>query len=75
MVVFSGIDPTDIVQGKLANCYFLSAVAGLAENAERIKDNFKVRKVNAAGCYCIEMKVDGESIDVVVDDWFPFYID
>lgn len=31
-LVFDGIDPTDIVQGKLADCYFLAALAGLAED-------------------------------------------
>jgi hypothetical protein len=83
-MVFDGIDPTDIVQGKIANCYFLAAVSGLAEDPPeiahkkiglRILDNFKTKNVNEAGCYCINMTVDGESIDVVVDDWFPFYID
>ena len=101
MTVFDGIDPTDIVQGKIANCYFLAAVAGLAEDppdlkAEeektnqhisdgmsenqinrglRLRDNFKTKEVNDAGCYCIVMTVDGEDLEVVVDDWFPFYID
>ena len=77
-----GIDPTDIVQGKLANCYFLAALAGLAEDpphkahlkiGERIVDNILVREYNTAGCYAIQMTVDGEPLKVVVDDWFPFY--
>lgn len=48
MEVFDGIDPTDIVQGKIADCYFLAALAGLAEdldggkNGLRIRDNFLV---------------------------------
>jgi hypothetical protein len=49
--VFDGIDPTDIIQGKVADCYFLAALAGLAEdaperahlkNGDRIRDNFLV---------------------------------
>jgi hypothetical protein len=32
--------PADILQGKLGNCYFLSAVAGLAEKSYRIKKIF-----------------------------------
>lgn len=80
--VMDGIDPTDIVQGKLANCYFLAALAGLAEDpphkahlkiGERIIDNILVTKFNKAGCYAIQMTVDGEPLTVVVDDWFPFY--
>lgn len=83
-LVFDGIDPTDIVQGKHANCYFLAALAGLAEDAphkahlqlgERIRDNYLVTETNTAGCYAIEMAVDGEPLVVVVDDWFPFYLD
>lgn len=83
-LVFDGIDPTDIVQGKIADCYFLAALAGLAEDApekahlqlgERIRDNILVQKANTAGCYAIRMTVDGEDLTVVVDDWFPFYID
>ena len=40
-----------------------------------IRDNFLTRDVNAAGVYCVKMTVDGEPLEVVVDDWFPFYRD
>jgi len=82
--VFDGIDPTDICQGKIANCYFLASIAGLAEDPPeiahkkiglRILDNIKVKDFNKVGCYCIEMTVDGEPLEIVIDDWFPFYID
>ena len=83
-MVYDGIDPTDIVQGKIANCYFLAAVAGLAEDPPeiahkkiglRILDNILVKEANKAGCYAIAMTVDGEKIEVTIDDWFPFYRD
>ena len=83
-VVFDGISPTDIIQGKCANCYFLAAIAGLAEDppdiahlklGTRICDNFIVKDANKAGCYAMTFFVDGEDVTVVVDDWFPFYLD
>lgn len=86
--LFDGIDPNDINQGKIANCYFLAALAGLAEDPKfmqdesqtdnlglRIRDNFITKCKNEAGIYCIEFVVDGEPIEVVIDEWFPFYID
>jgi hypothetical protein len=80
--VFDGIDPTDIQQGKIADCYFLAAVAGLAadepgkeELGERIRDNFLTKEVNEAGIYAIQMNVNGEPLVVCVDEWFPFYVD
>jgi hypothetical protein len=40
--VFIGdtIDPGDILQGRIGDCYFLSAIAGLAENEGRISKIF-----------------------------------
>lgn len=59
-------------------------MAGLAEDKPedvdqqwglRIRDNFRMKVANPAGCYCVRLVVDGEPLEVVVDDWFPFYID
>jgi hypothetical protein len=59
-------------------------LAGLAEDpptkahfkiGTRILDNILVKEYNEAGCYAIRMTVDGEPLDIVIDDWFPFYMD
>ncbi len=35
-----GIEPNDILQGKLGDCYFLCALSSMAENEDRIKRLF-----------------------------------
>jgi len=42
---------------------------------ERVRDNFLITQFNEFGIYCVEFYVDGEPTEVVVDDWFPFYVD
>ena len=47
------IEPNDIRQGCLGNCYFLSALSALAEFPEMIKKIFVTQKINTAGCYVV----------------------
>jgi hypothetical protein len=68
------------MQGRSSNCYFLAALAGLAEDVpekrgtgERIRDNFLTKEVNSAGIFAVQFYINGESLIVCVDDWFPFY--
>ena len=49
----------------------MSCLAALAENPERIKKLFKTKEVNAAGCYILNLCVNGTWQDVAVDDFFP----
>lgn len=65
------IDPNDIKQGALNNCYFLSVLAALSEYPERVKSLFLTDKINQHGIYGIKLCKDGEWIEVVIDDYFP----
>ena len=66
------IGPEDILQGDCGNCYFLSSIASLAEFPDRIRQIFRVKAINNAGCYAVELFINGEPKVVVVDDRFPF---
>lgn len=63
--------PADILQGKLGNCYFLSAVAGLAEKPYRIKKIFPSYEINKNGIYMARILHKGIFQEVVVDDYVP----
>lgn len=71
--VFIGgtIDPSDILQGRIGDCYFLSAIAGLAEWSERIKYIFPNLDINKNGIYMARVLHQGVLKEVVVDDYFP----
>lgn len=70
--IYDEISPTDIVQGQLGDCYFLSAVSSLAEKPERVKNIFLTKEVNDAGCYALKLYINGEPTIVVIDDYFPW---
>lgn len=72
-IFYEGIDPSDVTQGLLSDCWFLSAVSALAEKPERIKKLFQNDHLepNEAGIYGVRVCKNGHWIDIVVDDWIP----
>lgn len=75
-VIFdSKIEPADIQQGALGDCYFLSALSVMAEKPERIRKLFLSDQINEAGVYGVRMTKNGVTQDVVVDDFVPVYKD
>lgn len=66
-----GIEPGDVRQGKLSDCYFLSALSALAEVPGRIESLFNTKTVNQAGIYSINFNVNGYRQEVIVDDFIP----
>ena len=70
--VFSdSIEPNDILQGFLGDCFFLSAIAAIAEFQHRIKKLFLTRDQQPSGAYCVAICVTGNWEEVILDDLFP----
>ncbi len=81
--LFSGkIEPTDILQGHLGDCYFLSTVASIAEHPERIARIFNIDFPNKSkeevldlcrrfGCYGVRIYDMGIPTEVILDDFLP----
>lgn len=61
----------EIKQGALNNCSFLSVVAALSENKQRIHSMFITNKINPYGLYGVYLCKDGELKEVIIDDYFP----
>ena len=68
-----GIDPNDINQGALGNCWFLASIASVAENSALIKRLFITQEYNEKGLYQLRICKNGEWVKVTVDDYIPCY--
>lgn len=70
-VFANSIEPNDIRQGGLGNCYFLSVLACTAERGYRIRRIFASNQVSAEGIYAVKLTKNGERNVVHIDDHFP----
>lgn len=76
--LFDGISPSDIDQGQLGDCYFLCAVAALAEHEAQIEGIFKnhhwfyVRsKEHKLGGWRVNLNLHGWWHTVIIDSYLP----
>jgi hypothetical protein len=73
-VVFDkSIEPGDILQGQLGDCWLLCAIACLAEMPSLIERLFLVKEYNEEGIYRVRVCKNGEWCEVIVDDYFPCF--
>lgn len=68
-----GIEPSDIAQGALGDCWLLSALAALAEQPETIQNCFLTDSFNPRGKYKFRLwdEVSKRFVVVHVDDYIP----
>jgi hypothetical protein len=65
-----GIEPDDMQQGELGDCWFCQAVAAIAQqNPQRLEDLFLQKKYCQYGVYCLKLFVDNNWYFVVIDDY------
>ncbi|CAG9531009.1 unnamed protein product [Cercopithifilaria johnstoni] len=69
--VFLDPKPSDIEQGCLGNCWFLSALAVIAERPDILDQIFLTKVYNPWGVYQIRLCVDGHWQVVLIDDFLP----
>ena len=65
------IDPNDIKQGQLGDCWFLSALSSLAERPAMVRRLFITQEYNPEGIYKIKLCKNGEWVIVTIDDYIP----
>ena len=71
VAVFNDIDPGDILQGALADSYFLAAVSALAERPERITRLFITSEIQDNGYYRLSLFNLGIWTEFYIDDYLP----
>ena len=64
----AGIEPADIRQGRIGDCYFLGAVATTAMHPRLIKNLFVPSAYNEYGIYQIRLFYNGKWQEIIVDD-------
>ena len=70
--MFKGeIEPADIKQGGLGDCYFLSSLAALAEHPDRIRRLFLRHERNEEGIYAVRHCKNGMRQMCMVDNYIP----
>eukprot|EP00756_Hemistasia_phaeocysticola_P008073 Hpha_TRINITY_DN14485_c3_g1::TRINITY_DN14485_c3_g1_i1::g.157968::m.157968/K08582/CAPN15; calpain-15 len=72
MCLFQGeIEPGDIQQGGLGNCWLMSSFACLAEYPGALQNMFDQRETSQRGKYTITLYENGRPKEVTIDDFIP----
>lgn len=71
--IFQGkIEPLDIKQGILQDCYLLASLAALAERPDRIYNLFLEKEINESKYFSVRMIFKGKWVVVDMDEYIPY---
>lgn len=72
--LFNEIGYNDIYQGRLSNCYWITATSGLGgSKSSRVEDIFLTDNYNDEGIFAVNLYIRGKKTTITVDDYLPFY--
>jgi len=71
MVGAKGFSPNHVLQGGVGDCWFLSAIAVLAERPDLLDMIVQNKSLNGSGKYTFTLFLDGYFRDIEVDDFLP----
>ena len=72
VAVYNRIEPDDIHQGSLGDCYFLAACSSIAQKHERLERLFlRGGKQNPDGLYAVAICLNGIWEEILLDDVIP----
>ena len=71
IVADTGFAAAHLRQGGVGDCWFMSALAVVAERHDLIARLFADTAVNVAGCYSLRFFLDGEWTSILIDDRLP----
>jgi hypothetical protein len=75
LVTDQGFSANDLLQGRVGDCWFLSALAVIAERPDLIWRLFPKLQLNSSGMILVNLFLDGYWKAVVMDDFLPCLID
>ena len=65
------IEPNDVNQGTIGDCYYVSSVAAMAKYPNLIYNIFLTKELNTEGYFILKFFIDGKFQKVIVDDYLP----
>ena len=70
--IFEGqIEPNDIKQGQLGDCWLMCSLSSIAEFPDLVRGLYVIKEYNERGVYQLRLCKGGLWITVTVDDFFP----
>ena len=67
------VNPQDINQGYIGNCWIMAAISAMAEVPGRVDSIFVNDDLSEAGIYAVQMYTLGVPFTQIVDDFIPLY--